>query len=613
MDRAKIDSLGAAAFSRSIRPLKRERRFRGQIVGFDTEYDSKTHELLAIQLWAGDSGTFIEIAPRERLTPLRLYHEACKLLQDNPPLILFVTYFSLAELQFLPVVTEGFDIREYANGSLDVTFKLKLGTAQVHIFDLARWFDRRSLDRAAESMGLEKMSFDTRNVTRRTIQTKPFRRYAIHDAYLCHEILKRLRLRFVDAAGIDPVIAKTPASASASAFRNLHVKKKLFCDNNRARYMSLRCAWGGHAEVFRRGKLKGVYHEWDLSSAYPESAIRLGAFPVQGSWSEFRTLRQAARMRGGICQIRFRFRDGDRYPMLPVHVNGQMLFPLSGESYCTLEEARFASECGARVQIVEGWGYRKGTRALPDYLKWTLAERRKATGASAVMFKLLGNALIGKFAQRLTKVPIEEYYAIAEKYGFLLDEVFELTSDELQALGAKKIVSVGSVFMPEWNALITGYTRVALAEMIRSGEAVYCHTDSVWSRKRPKCSRLPFGKKMSGNVSIIRTRFASIGEPEADKVKAGESHVAHHSIWTLDAACEMLRRFDGDTFKLEYPIRRPLKFREAVRTKRKPGLWVDEKRKGSTHWDHKRRLLKSGQTEPWKDAGEYLTAIGHGA
>lgn len=607
MNPKKMKAGGNVLYSRSVHLLKRSGRASGYVVGFDTEYTSKGAELLSIQLWHKDKSLFKVWPKGKKLTPRWLYQECVKLVGKTDQHFVLVTFFSLAELQFLPVVTEGFRIREYGRGSLDVEFPIKGSRFRLKVFDLGRWFDGKSLAKAAISVGLKKLEFNTRNVTRSSLKSKAFREYALHDAYLCYEIMQRVRNRFIETTEIDPLTVKTPASASAAAFRHLYVEDTMYCDVNRARYCSMRGGWGGRAEVFKRGKLKGIYHEYDLSSAYPNSGIALGEMPIQGSWKEAKSLRGLNRMRGGFCEVSFQFPTTESYPCLPVFTKDAMIYPLRGRSWCTFEEVKQALTMGAEIKVIEAWGYNKGTTALRDYLQWTLEERKAAKGAGKIMFKLLGNAIIGKFAQQINKVPLEEYYRIAEEGDFLLDEMFELSTDELIALGAKSVVSVGPVFMPEWNGLITGYSRAALAEMVSSGNAVYCHTDSAWCKTKPKCARLPFDIKTTGRVTIVRTRFAGIGKKlTAKEVREGRSHVAHHSVWNLVAGCQMLNKFDGETFTRTYPIKRPLKLRESIKRGETLGKWVQEWRKANTNWCGKRRLLKSGNTVPWPSVTEYL-------
>lgn len=607
MDIRRMKVAGNVLYCRSVNPLKHPKRRDCYLVGFDTEYTSKTAELVSIQLWHRDRSEFTPWPRGKKLTPSWLYAHAVKLVGRTDRDIFLVTYFSLAELQFLPVVAEGFKVREYARGSLDVTFAIPGTCNTLNVFDLCRWFDGKSLASAARAVGLRKLEYDTKIVTRACLRDPKFRHYALHDAYLCYEIIHRVRAKFIEETSIDPLVVKTPASSAASTFRHKYIEDKLFCDDNRARYVACRGTWGGRAEAFARGRLQGDFQEYDFTSAYPMAGIKLGEMPVQRSWKQHRRVSQIESARGGFCEIDFCYPRDCQYPGLPVFTKNAMIYPLRGRSWCTYEEVKQALADGADVKIVEAWGYHRGTTALRDFLQWTLDERADAKHAGRVMWKLLGNSIIGKFAQQLAKVPLDELFRVAEEEGYYVDELLELTTHEQVALGCHFRVSVGPIFMPEWNGLICGYTRAALAELVRTGEAVYCHTDSAWCRKRPQCSRLAFDVKTSGPAIVVRTRFAAIGRPlSLLGIKAGKVHVAHHSIWSTDTACKMLRVFNGEPTTTVYQKRRPLKLRESIKSGRTPGVWVEESRKGTTAWCGKRRLAPDGSTTPWSTAAEYL-------
>lgn len=622
MDKAKIDRIGKAAFRNRIKPFKGRRKFKTPIVGFDTEYDSITTELLSVQLAAYDRTLFIEWPRGVKLTPPDLYEMACKVLVREPREIMLITYFSLAELQFLPVRTEGFQVRQFANGSLDVTFNSPHGENwKLHVFDLARFFDRRGLSAAAESLGFEKKEWDTSKVKRSTLKKKKFREYAVHDAVLCYDIAKTLQKMFLSETGIDPLIMRTPASTSQAVFRKRYVKGDIYNDNHHSRTAAMYAYRGGHAEVFRRGKLDGRYVEYDLSSAYPKSVLRIGQFPIQGSWEQINGWGDMRKIIGGFVRIRFQFPQDEYYPFLPVDTKDGTIYPLRGETWATCYEVEYAAQQKASIEILEGYGYRKGTSVVKDYFQWCIEKRTEAQGASKVMWKLLANSLYGKFVQTILSVSIETYKKIAEKGDFYLDDVMGLNYQELGELaysfGVKIETSIGPVFMPEWAGLITGYARTALAQMIRTSGAVYCHTDSVWCKKKPTCDYLPFEKKIAGKVTIIRRAFGCIGNlPRAMKALENKEsidkhvHAAIHSIWKLAPGLEMLKRFDGYDFTHKYRIERPMKFKEAVKrfakTGKEVGVWIKELRTGSTKWDNKRRLLDNGDTRPWEDIQTYL-------
>jgi len=600
----KIEQIKNKAFNSRIKMLRKLKQYKGEIVGFDTEYTSKKNNLICFQLHTKNGGCLIEIKPGEELTPQFLFDEAVRLLGYIPEEIMFITYYSGAEVQFLPVLEEGFDIMEYQRGFMDVSFVVDIPDykkeATIIIFDLCRWFDGKSLASASESFGLKKMKFDTSKVTRSCLKSKKFIKYAKHDAYLCYEIMVQLRNMFMEKTGIDPLIVKTPARASAEAFRNLYVTGEIKNDNNKALFLSMRGTWGGRAEVFQRGCFKGI-REYDFKSAYPCSAISFEEMPVQGSWKQVRTRKGIEKSRGGFAKISFEFSNEENLPCLPVHTKaGSMIYPLEGLSFCTFDEVKLAYEMGAGVRIIEAYGYNKGTTILTDYMQMTMEERKKAKGGAKVMYKLLGNALIGKFAQRMKSLPIDEYFRIAEEQDILLEDIIHYDKYTLQLFGAFERISLGSVFRPDWNGLITGRTRADLAFCISQCSPVYCHTDSVWCKKKPKTKWLKIEKKNEGTAKIIRTRFAGLFGKEFH-------HIAHHSIWDRTTAESMLLDFEGIDFGVYYEKERAIRCKEAMKKNLNVGKRLKGIRIGSTVWDNKRILCQDGDTCPWADVQQYET------
>lgn len=625
MDTRLIEDLGKILFTRSVCKIKRLPVCPWPVVGFDTEYTSRGRQvktkagvcrfptLLSFQLHTGEKGAFYEIKRGDSFDPVRLYQECCALLGEAHKDIYLAVYFSLAELQFLPVLTEGFRLNEYSRGSTDCSFRA--GNGNLHIFDLWRWFDGASLARAAAALGYKKLDQNTKTMTRARNNTAKGKKYAIHDAYLCWQICHDVREVFLQKTGVDPLTTKTPASASAKAFRALHVRSDIYCDEDRARRAALHGLWGGRAEVFSRGTLSGEFTEYDFISAYPTAAMRIGQFPCQGDWREFSTLKMARKMIGGFVNVRFTFPQSEQYPCLPVQTKYGTIYSSAGESWCSTYEAILAEEMGAKITVLEGWGYKKGTKILADYLKWTMDERKKSQGAARQMWKLLSNSLVGKLAQRGWHADTQALFDMAEEmeYEYLdefLSDLNGLSRREREALGLVR-PSVGPIFLPEWNGLITGYTRAALSQVLKSGQGVYCHTDSIWCKKKPRFPRLPIEAKGTGPVTIIRTRFACIGEPVTKAGLASKAiHMPFHSVWNRQAALQMIQRFirKPGTFTKRYKVNRPLHWKEAAALRVPPGTWITQDRDASTFWDHKRRLSDGGFTRPWTDVLDFEAA-----
>jgi hypothetical protein len=158
-------------------------------------------------------------------------------------------------------------------------------------------------------------------------------------------------------------------------------------------------------------------------------------------------------------------------------------------------------------------------------------------------------------------------------------------------------VRVGSVFMPEWNALITGLTRAKLGGLIREYRAIYAATDAVWTTRKPRGLPDGLGVKRHGHGIVARTRFGAIFETEG-------VHVAHHSVWNRKAALRCLEDLNSPPKK--YATRRPIKLRESLRSGDRFGEWVKEFRVADAFWDGKRKLDTDGSSSPWPDVGSYL-------
>jgi hypothetical protein len=583
-----------------IKPFTRPPTSDACIVGFDTEYDSKSRELLSVQLWSGDRGGFWKWPRGRRLTPDDLINMVPTIVPDHEDYIL-VSYFSLAELQFLRI-NDAFEVREYANGSLDVSFAGE--DCAITVYDLARFFERRPLRAVAESFGYRKQEWATHKVTRRDLESARFREYALNDAKITFQIFMDLRASFAEH-GVDIAVYRTPAGASAAVFRAKYVREEIYNDNARARKVAMQSCWGGRAEAYFRGRLPRVV-ECDIKGAYPQSAVGISVFPQAGSWRRVDTLSAVAKVRHGFSVVEFNAGD-DPFPCLPVFVSDSLVYPRRGTSACSIEEVREAIDRKYKIRILEGWGYTKGTTAVADYMTWTLDKRKDAKGSAAYLYKLLGNSLTGKFWQRTDKASMEDLFKAAEDNNIPFDIFLSMRPEEQAAFGVKRTVSVGSVFMPEWAGLVTGFTRARLARMISAG-ALYAHTDSVWIRaedmrrlRRVDIAPLTWDVKGEGAAVIVRTRFAEI-------LGKDYRHTPHHSVWNVKAAQNAIAKFKGGDYAFKYPVSRPLKLREASRRKESVGTWVTEWRTANTKWCEKRELLKGGSTRPWDTADDFAAA-----
>lgn len=603
MDPRLIEELGEGAFAVAVEPIKRERKCRLPVIGFDTEYDSETRELLSFQLATEERAAFVAC---RKLTVDKLAEAVRPFVEPSCGHVMLAAYFSIAELQHLPVIEEAVEVKSFG-ASVDVVFYSRRWELLIHVFDLARFWQspRKPLAAVAQSYGLKKAGGVNRKaVSVHSLKSETFRAYAIQDARLCFQIARKLREGF-EPDGVDPLFEGSAASSAAAAFR-MGLESTLHPPAARVRLMGLLCCWGGRAEALERGSFTRL-HEYDIVSAYPRAAISLGVMPCKGDWKKVTSWRGFNGAVGGLGRFRFRFPPGAVYPCLPVWTRKCQIYPLQGESYCTLDEARLAVEMGATLHVVEAFGFWSGSSALPDFLSRVVKERAKADDpVRRTALKLLANALIGKLAQRVVEPDMDALLKLARRKELSLGQFVRLTREECKALGIPFIVRLGSLFYPEWNSLITGRVRAILGRAISERQAVYASTDAIWTRqKRAPANRLGASWDLvrSGAAIVARTRLARIGE-----------HVAHHSIWRKDAGEKVLAQVaKGTEREVRYRIQRPLKLKESLAKGEHYGKWIEEERTGAGIWDHKRALgsapgRSDGGSRPWKSATEYLEA-----
>lgn len=586
MNLREIERLGPEAFARECKPLKRfPHKLRDwPVIALDTEF-TRRGKLVSWQV-ADETGGKLMPAHSTPLTVDALADETRRIRGTRRDVVV-VTYFSLAELQFLPVFAEAMQIREYAGGSLDCTLEASCGT-RLHVYDVARFFDRLSMRAAAKDLGLDqgKLEYDVTNVTRASLRDPEFVAYSIRDAEVTLQLFERVRDAWA-LEGVDVLRTRTPAACSAARFRGAYLRESYGVPAPAVRRLTLRAAWGGRAEAFARGSWDHV-REYDISSAYPSAAIKLRLMPRARDWRSLREPKHLNRYAGGFARVGFRFKRGERFPCLPVFEEGVLLYPREGHSYCTLHELRLARRMGARVTLYDGYCYRTGSSALADMMEDVRARRAGAADpATRRVLKLQMNALIGKFIQHRTTPGPSDLETLARQLGIPVDAFAGLRRAELEALGWEAAFRIGSCWAPEVNALITGFVRAQLSTMIVRTQPVYCATDAVWTLRA--LDEVPDGweLKREGPALVARTRLGLL-----------DGKVVHHA-WSRREEARAALEAGEDARR--YTHNRPLHFIQALERRVPVGTWVSEERMGTTGWDGKRRLLLDGTSEPWDD------------
>lgn len=174
------------------------------------------------------------------------------------------------------------------------------------------------------------------------------------------------------------------------------------------------CYWGGFNSFTRLGRVErpeSYSVDLDFSSAYPTALAAL----ERVDWDTLKEVKCHPRHANRFDWTRgyswvwcsFKFPNDVKYPNLAVQVDGALVFPMAGETYCTGIEVRRALELGAQLTI------HKVVRAdviaddapFAEHLKTMIDERNAAKRAGDALgdklYKLFCNGLYGKVCQAL--------------------------------------------------------------------------------------------------------------------------------------------------------------------------------------------------------------------
>jgi len=592
----KFNNIRREFFSQSLIPKKGYKGIRKAcILGFDTEYDSHTQELVSWQLsYKGYKRIFTDLLSWELLYDRVI--ETVRAIDGGASrrkyrAYVLATYFSIAEAQHLDVFGIGVRIDEWGNGNYDFTKSFPDKQQTIRICDVQQWFRGMALRFVAKTFGLEKLDYDVTNVTKECLQDPLFIEYALHDAHITEVILNKLRYIFLESYQIDILSSRTPANTAAIIFLKDYLTETIEQHNTQLRRLVLLCSWGGNNQCFVRGHKSGRFSLYDAVSMYPNSCIQLKKLPREQDWKRGESIRDMLRPGniGGVCKVKFQFPDTERYPCLPVwsdKLRG-LCYPLTGISCCTLQELRLASKRGAKLVLRIGFYYTDGVDYLQRFMYKMLSHKldAKAKGdkPSEAMFKLMVNSIVGKFTQKTIKVDINDLLDYSRQQGIPVE--FLVNIKNFPRLSKK--VNLGNIFYPEWNCLILGYARATLAEAFIKYNALVGTTDSLITEERlPKTvtiNNIPFELKTQGNhLLAVRTRVYCLWNQERIE------YIAHHGIHNRDKAVDIMRQLDKqDT--TTYTRKHIVKIRESMRSDRKLGEVVikDDMRFNLT-WDNKR-------------------------
>lgn len=592
-----IKEMGKRLFRQSIKPYTEKESLEDVlIVGLDSEYyeAERGNELVTWQLgWTGDDG--------EIFTSKLTLEALLKKVPEEISTVFFATFFVTAEAQFF--LDTDWKVSEYKGR---YSFEAEYGGKKFFVLDVATWFPYQPLKEAAKVFNLEKLEFpivEKMKAYKETLEVigkaaadkwllgdKEFVKYAINDACVVGEILRRVREFCLKTYNIDVLHSRTPAATSSDIFRKFYVTKEIDNKNWSLRNQALRSAWGGRTECFFRGVKEKVF-AYDAHAHHPSSAIALEVLPRERDWLRTTNLRDYLTSVSGLCCVSFKFPPTCLYPCLPVVSEKSLIFPLEGESNCSGSEVKLAVQLGAEVLVERGWVFSHGTDIITRYFKELDEQRKQAeTEAESEMYKLFMNSIVGKLFQKNMGTNLQQARDYAQRVGIPIEAAMQILKDD------KSFVSVGSLFYPEWYALILGKARATISKLAWQEQALMISSDSVILDHSLEeafvFDRIPYKFEREGGYVAYRCKFYRV-----------EEKIAHHAVHNRDFAREVLENF-LDKEEVSYTVRHIVKLREAYQRSLIYGQTIVNNPVVSLDFDYKRQLFPDGTTKPWKNKQE---------
>lgn len=487
---------------------------------------------------------------------------------------------------------------------MNLAYTDKSAGQRVEFVDVGAFFPDQSLGDVARAYGL---NYEVDAPKRPRENDLDARAYLRQDVDAIWRIFGTLRAGLGRAWGIDPAVYRTPASCAARAYTGHYLKAAPGPVTRAIRTQAMRCYWGGRIEAFFRGQTTGDITVYDAVSLYPQSAINLKIMPRAGDWYRL-TEKRLHTCAGGLCTVSFQFPADEFYPCLPAHAGGKTYYPLSGLSHCTVHEVRYALECGAKIQLLEGWGYDDGDETLAAYSRDLLAQKNAADRAGdyagRTLAKLLMNALYGKFGQHHIGHSLETLREICRTYNYpdvsallktgnwemeITQETGEIIEPEIQ---------ISDYWCPEWAALINGYARYIEARAMREYVALTGTIDSIIipgdAGEELLIDGVRFKREMIGDTFVsVRARLYVLTRA-GDVIKA-----ALHGAPLVQGMAEKLAAWKGET-ELTVKAVRVRQIREGVTTGQTIGRAREKAQSVSMEWDNRRRLDQNFPT-PWPE------------
>ena len=620
MHTAQIEELGKAVFSKKLKPAavqdlgQHVQVWAAHLAGHHAHALHKYLTLDRMTFWNGEQEITLTPADLPAPGPHGLnVADMVRALWSRLPgktadtRVILVTYGSAENYGVLDVHSLDPDITYHPAGGDAYSLKYLHGPKKNRIYnlefqDLAVWFPDMPL---AETLAA--LELDSSGNTARDVWT----------------VLETLRGIVQDEFGVDVCKTRTPAATAAKIYTTQYLQT--VPDGvgmlHKIRMQACLSYWGGRAEAFAQGRFDGEFALYDAVSLYPNAVMNLGTLPTARDWYVL-TDWDIDRCHGGLCTVEFDYRVIDEetgehfdmhdevHPCLPVSLVDKTIYPLSGISHCTVHEARYAKQCGAKIRVLSGYAYDagEGDSSLAHYSRELLTRKQAADDdgnqAARTVYKLLLNSLYGKFGQHRVGWDLNDMRAACRVLCLPNLAVLDNTPNWPQmaaeeGLDIEPDISVGSAWCPEWAALIQGYARYIESRAMRETVALVGTTDSVLIQGDMGPSfdieGITFKRECTGSRAVIvRSRLYVLAARQG--LGWHIEKAALHGCPKVQQAPEKVLFWRGeDSIKIETTRTRKLKeglFSDmAVGARTGRGKRQIEVHDVSMHWDNKRHLM----------------------
>lgn len=231
---------------------------------------------------------------------------------------------------------------------------------------------------------------------------------------------------------------------------------------------------GGRTEPFLIGSRDRV-RAIDVASMYPW-AMTTGEFPV--AWGPYRRVRAGDRPHvGGLYRVRLSIEHSPG--PIPFRTENGTVYPIgTWDTWLTGDEVLYLEEIGEGVRIMDGYLFLETCRPFDRYVSTLFDLKNKTRGPERVLYKLLLNALYGKFGQKGGRIVFEPLLAYERRKQ----------PPPARIWGGQAIYRLESPPPPWgnvlWASIVTARARIRLHRELRrvlgaGGVPLYCDTDSI--------------------------------------------------------------------------------------------------------------------------------------